>query len=208
MGFFHLGEATMKGKHILLGCALATLSANVIAADKAGRGYVGAGYTMLTVSPEGGPDLDLSALGVRGGYYFNKYFSVEGRLAIGVGDDSITETVFDPVLGFITGTLTTSLDYSLGVYAVGHIPVTEQFQLYGLAGFTQHSVNLEVCVTGFGCDDESYDDSDLSFGVGAEFDMTKNLSLGVEYVSYFTDGEIEDLKYDTDGLGITLNYIF
>jgi len=198
----------MKGKHILLGCALAALSANAIAADKTGGGYVGAGYTMLTVSPEGGPDFDLSALGVRGGYYFNKYFSVEGRLAIGVGDDSMTDTVDVPGFGTYTGTLTVSLDYSLGVYAVGHIPLTERFQLYGLAGFTQHSVNLELCVPPFGCEDDSYDDSDLSFGVGAEFDMTKNLSLGVEYVSYFTDGEIEGDKYDADGLGITLNYLF
>ena len=197
----------MKGKYILLGCALAALSANVAAADKTGGGYVGAGYTMLTVSPEGGPDFDLSSLGVRGGYYFNKYFSVEGRLAFGVGDDSMSEIV-DIGFGPETATLTISLDYSVGVYAVGHIPLTEQFQLYGLVGLTQHSVTLDASIPSLGSDSESYDDNDLSFGVGAEFDMTKNLSLGVEYVSYFTDGDIEGLKYDADGLGITLNYLF
>jgi len=198
----------MKAKHVLLACALVALSGNAVAADKTGRGYVGAGYTMLTVSPEGGPDLDLSALGVRGGYYFNKYFSVEGRLAFGVGDDSVSGTIDIPGVGTFTGTETVSLNYSLGVYAVGHIPLTAQFQLYGLAGFTKHEINDEICVTGLGCVDEDFDDNDLSFGVGAEFDMTKNLSLGVEYVSYFTDGDIEGLKYDTDGFGITLNYIF
>lgn len=199
----------MKGKYILLGCALAALSANVIAADKAGRGYVGAGYTMLTVSPEGGPDLDLSALGVRGGYYFNKYFSVEGRFAFGVGDDSLS-VIGDIGFGPEPLSLTFDLDYSIGVYAVGHIPLTEQFQLYGLVGITQHEVTIEACAASVGCDSEGFDDSDLGFGVGAEFDMTRNLSLGVEYVAYFTDAEFEDLgfKYDTDGLGITLNYIF
>jgi len=198
----------MKGKHVLLGCALAALSANAVAADKTGTTYVGAGYTMLTVSPEGGPDFDLSSLGVRGGYYFNKYFSVEGRLAFGVGDDSMDDSYVDPIFGLVTGTVTISLDYSLGVYAVGHIPLTEQFQLYGLVGLTQHSVTVDACVNILGCASDSYDDNDLSFGVGAEFDMTKNLSLGVEYVSYFTDGDIEGLKYDADGLGITLNYLF
>jgi opacity protein-like surface antigen len=197
----------MKAKDVLLGCALAALSANAIAADKTGRGYVGAGYTMLTVSPEGGPDLDLSALGIRGGYYVNKYFSVEGRLAFGVGDDSVSEVV-DIGFGPETATLTFDLDYSLGVYAVGHIPLTEQFQLYGLIGLTQHEVTVDASIPSLGSGSESYDDNDLSFGVGAEFDMTKNLSLGVEYVSYFTDGDIDGLKYDTDGLGITLNYIF
>ena len=198
----------MKGKHILLACSLLAFSAAATAeADKTGRGYVGAGYTMLTVSPEGGPDLDLSALGVRGGYYFNKYFSVEGRLAFGVGDDSVSEVV-DIGAGPETATLTFDLDYSLGVYAVGHIPLTDQFQLYGLVGFTQHEITVGASIPSLGSDSEGFDDSDLSFGVGAEFDMTKNLSLGVEYVSYFTDGDIEGLKYDTDGLGITLNYIF
>ena len=198
----------MKGKHILLACSLLAFSAAATAeADKTGRGYVGAGYTMLTVSPEGGPDLDLSALGVRGGYYFNKYFSVEGRLAFGVGDDSVSE-VIDIGFGPETATLTISLDYSVGVYAVGHIPLTEQFQLYGLVGITKHEVTVDAFIPSLGGGSESFDDNDLSFGVGAEFDMTKNLSLGVEYVSYFTDGDIDGLKYDTDGLGITVNYIF
>jgi len=191
-----------------LACSLLAFSAAATAeADKTGRGYVGAGYTMLTVSPEGGPDLDLSALGVRGGYYFNKYFSVEGRLAFGVGDDSVSE-VIDIGFGPETATLTFDLDYSLGVYAVGHIPLTEQFQLYGLVGFTKHEITVDASIPSLGSDSESFDDNDLSFGVGAEFDMTKNLSLGVEYVSYFTDGDIDGLKYDTDGLGITVNYIF
>jgi outer membrane immunogenic protein len=201
----------MKGKHILLGCALAALSANVMAADKTGTSYVGAGYTMLTVSPEGGSDLDLSALGVRGGYYFNQYFSVEGRLAFGIGDDTTSVSVNDPVLGLISATDTVELNYSIGAYAVGHIPLTEQFQLYGLIGFTQHEIKETLTGTAGGLPfdfSDSSSDSDLSFGVGAEFDMTKNLSLGLEYVSYFTDGEIEGTKYDTDGLGITLNYLF
>jgi outer membrane autotransporter protein len=194
----------MKGKHILLGCALAALSANAVAADKTGSSYVGAEYTMLTISPDGGPDFDLSALGVRGGYYFNQYFSVEGRLAFGISDDSMTET--DPILG--TATLTVSLDHSLGVYAVGHIPLTEQFQLYGLVGLTQFSGKIDASISGGPSGSLSSDDNGLSFGVGAEFDMTKNLSLGVEYVSYITDGDIEGLSYDADGLGITLNYLF
>jgi len=185
----------MKAKHILLGCALTALSANALAAaDKTGKTYVGVGYTMLTVSPEGGPDFDLSALGVRGGYYFNKYFSVEGRLGFGVADDTQSVPPFD---------VTIDLDYNLGVYAVGHIPLSEQFQLYGLAGFTKHEVTFSIPG-----DSESYDDSDFSYGVGAEFDMTPSMSLGLEYTFYFSDGDIEGLKYDTDGLGVTLNYIF
>ena len=198
-----------RNKHILLACTLLALSANAAADNKTGKNYVGLGYTMLTVSPEGGPDLDLSSLGVRGGHYFNKHFSVEGRLAFGIGDDGLS-FIGDLGFGFGPETLTLNfdLDYSIGVYAVGHIPLTEQFQLYGLAGFTKHEITVEACAVSVGCDSDSYGDNGLSFGVGAEFDMTRNLSLGLEYVSYITDGDIEGLKYDTDGIGLTLNYLF
>ena len=173
----------MKAKHILLGCALAALSANAIAdADKTGRGYVGAAYTAVKVSPEGGSDLDLGALGVRGGYYFNKYFSVEGRLAFGISNDDDVE-----------------LDSLIGIYALGHLPLSDRFQLYGLIGGS----SVDVSYPGGGGDD-----SGLSYGVGGEFDMTKNWSLGAEYTSYLQDGEIEGGKFDATGIAVTLNYIF
>lgn len=178
----------MKAKHILLGCALAALSANALAdADKTGRGYLGAIYTAVKVSPEGDSDIDLGGLGVRGGYYFNKYFSVEGRLSFGVSDDTVQgETV--------------ELDSLFGIYAVGHWPLSDQFQLYGLIGGSKLEVKAPQ---------GSEDDSGLSYGVGAEFDMTNNWSLGVEYTSYLQDGEVYGgNKFDATGLGVTLNYIF
>jgi outer membrane immunogenic protein len=189
----------MKAKHVLLGCALVALSANALAADKTGRGYVGVGYSMFTVSPQFLPDFDLSSLGIRGGYYFNKYFSVEGRIGFGVGDDT------QNIPGF--GDITLEMDTMFGVYAVGHIPLTDRFQLYGLAGLT--SADSTFKSPGF--PDESESETDLSFGVGAEFDMTKNWSLAVEYTSYFRDAEIDDsggIEYDSDGFGIAVNYIF
>ena len=112
------GDGIVKAKYILLGFALTALSANALAAaDKTGRGYFGVAYTAVKVDPEGGSDLDLGALGIRGGYYFHKYFSVEGRLAFGVSDDDDVE-----------------LDSLIGIYAVGHWPLSDQFQLYGLIG--------------------------------------------------------------------------
>jgi len=189
----------MKGKHVLLGCALAALSANAVAADKTGRAYVGVGYSMITVSPDFLPDFDVTSLGVVGGYYFNNYFSVEGRLGMGVGDDTQT------VPGF--GDVTLEMDTMLGVYAVGHLPLSEQFQLYGLAGLTSASSKFKS--PGFA--DSSEDETGLSFGVGAEFDMTKNWSLAFEYTSWFRGAELDDsggLEYDSDGFSLAVNYLF
>ena len=187
-----MGKGSMKVKHILLGCALAALSANAVAdADKTGRGYLGAIYTAVKVKPDDGPNIDLGALGIRGGYYFNKYFSAEGRLGFGVSDDT-------------EGGFKVELDNIIGIYAVGHWPLSDQFQLYGLIGYSR------IEITGSDpTGSESDDDGGLSYGVGAEFDMTNNWSLGVEYTSYLQDGEVfGGNKFDATGLGVTLNYIF
>jgi opacity protein-like surface antigen len=198
-----MGEGTMKAKHILLGCALVALSANAMAArDNAGKAYVGVGYTALTISPEGdAPDFDLGVLGVRGGYYFHNYFSVEGRLGFGVADD--TKTI-DDIPPF---DLTVDQDYNIGVYAVGHLPLSDRFKLYGLVGFTKAEVTLSVPGESI-----SSDDSDFSYGAGLEFDMTKNWSLAAEYTAYFSDAEVsfgtETGKYDASGLAIAVNYNF
>lgn len=193
----------MKAKFILLGCALVALSANAMAArDNAGKAYVGVGYTALTISPEGdAPDWDLGVLGVRGGYYFNNYFSVEGRLGFGVADD--TQSVdLPPVVD-----LKVEQDYNIGVYAVGHLPLSDRFKLYGLVGFTKAEVTLSIPGAS-----ESSDDTDFSYGAGVEFDMTKNWSLAAEYTSYISDGEVQvgggTGKYDATGLGIAVNYNF
>lgn len=183
----------MKVKYILLGFALIGLSANTFAAaDNTGRGYVGVGYTMLSFSPEGGPDFDLSALGVRAGYFYNKYFSLEGRLALGVGDDTQYVSV-------LATDVTVELGSMLGIYAVGHIPLSETFKLYGLVGYSDGELKFKAA----GFSDTSESDSDLSFGLGAEFYMTPSASVGIEYTSYISESD-----YDIDGLGITLNYTF
>jgi len=126
---------------------------------------------------------------VRGGYYFNNYFSVEGRIGFSVGDD--TQNLFGvPV--------TVELDNMFGAYALGHVPLRDLFQLYGLVGLTQG----ELTASAFGTSINE-DDSDLSFGVGAKFDMTPSMSLGIEYASYITESD-----YDVDGLGGSLNFLF
>ena len=59
--------------------------------------------------------------------------------------------------------------------------------------------------------DSSEDETGLSFGVGAEFDMTKNWSLAFEYTSWFRGAEIDDsggIEYDSDGFSLAVNYLF
>ncbi len=175
------------------------LSAGPTFAFDTGNTYVGAQYAMLTYSESDFPDYDLTALVIRGGYFFNKYFSIEGRLGFGIGDDS--KTVFDPTLG--TFDLKLELDNMFGVYGVGHIPVSERVDLYGLIGLTNGESTASATIPGFGSVSVSDDESDLSLGVGADFLVTKNFSLNIEYTSYLSKSD-----FDADAISLGANYYF
>ena len=168
------------------------LSANPTFAYDTGDGFVGAQYAMATYSESGVPDFDVSALVIRGGYFFNKYFSLEGRLGFGIGDD--TQNVFGIDINL-------ELDNMYGIYGVGHIPLNQTVDLYGVIGFTNAEASAEA--VGIPGATASGDESDLSFGIGADFLVSKNISLNLEYMAYLS----KDV-FDLSALGFGINYNF
>jgi opacity protein-like surface antigen len=182
----------MKNKLALSAVSAALLlSSHQAVAFDTGTGYVGAQYAMATYSESGIPDFDTPLLMIRGGYFFNKYFSLEGRLGFGIGDD--TQNVF----GF---DVTLELDNMYGVYGVGHLPVSERVDLYGLVGYSKGEGTLTISgIPG----SDSGDESDLSLGVGADFLLTDAFSINIEYTSYISKSE-----FDIDALALGVNYYF
>jgi len=82
------------------------------------------------------------------------------------------------------------LDYLAGVYAKGTLPIAPEFRLYGLAGFSE---------VDFDADDES----DFSYGAGAEFDMTHNLAVGADYMRYLDES---NYTFDAASVGVTFRF--
>ncbi|MGM0701372.1 MAG: porin family protein [Pseudomonadota bacterium] len=136
------------------------------------RGYVGGDALFWELDTDGGSDRNDIGLRVNGGMQFNDYFAVEGHLGTG-GSDGPAE-----------------LDYLVGAYAKGIVPVGSEFRLFGLVGFTE---------VDFDADSES----DFSYGAGAEFDVAPNMAVGADYMRY-----LDKSNYTFDAASVGLRYRF
>ena len=106
------------------------------------------------------------------GTTFNENFSGEIRLGFGVGDDSVDVLGFDADI---------ELDNLFGAYFRGGIPVTGSFFPYAVIGYTRSK--LTAFISSFGSKSDS--GTDLSFGLGADINVSKNIIINVEYMNYF-----------------------
>lgn len=136
------------------------------------QGYIGGDAMFWEVDPDRGSSRDDVGLRLRGGAQFNDYFAIEGHLG-GGGSDGPAE-----------------LDYLVGAYAKGILPVADQFRLYGLAGFTEVDFDIDR-------------ESGFSYGAGAEYDLTPALALGADYMRY-----LDKSSYDFDAVSVGLRYRF
>lgn len=136
------------------------------------QAYIGGDAMFWELDRDRGPDRDSVGLRLRGGAQINDYFAVEGHLG-GGGSDGGAE-----------------LDYLIGAYAKGILPVAPEFRLYGLAGFTEVDFDIDR-------------ESGFSYGAGAEFDVAPNLSVGADYMRY-----LDKSRYNFDAASVGLRYRF
>ncbi|WP_444999491.1 porin family protein [Halomonas mongoliensis] len=135
--------------------------------------YIGGDAMFWDLNPDG-PASSRDSVGLRlnGGMQFNEYFAVEGHLG-GGGSDGPVE-----------------LDYLIGAYAKGILPMAPEFRLYGLAGFTEVDFDIDR-------------ESGFSYGAGAEFDVAPQLSIGADYMRY-----LDKSDYTFDAASVGLRYRF
>ena len=139
----------MMNKTISLGIFVAVmLSTNTVFAGLLANSYGGIQYASFdsSISIDGTtiPE-DFSPTGLIGrlGNNINENFSVEGRLGLGLSDDTITASD-----GIDTVSLTVELDTLIGVYGVGHIMLNESSSVYGLIGLTKVDGTISGSISG------------------------------------------------------------
>jgi opacity protein-like surface antigen len=174
--------------------------------------YIGLAYSRASVDDyyfEFYPDygyavdsqIDYDSLMFQAGYKYNPYIAFEFRYWFSMGDGDVTMNPPDDTIGY------NDFD-AWGIYLKPMYPVTPEFNIYGLLGFSGTYVEGEP-----GWD--LLNDSDFSWGGGASFDVTPNISIFVDYVQLFDDTiglysfdyEFEDdIRVDTWNIGI--NYKF
>jgi OOP family OmpA-OmpF porin len=130
---------------------------------------------------------------VFGGYQINRHFAVELGYSQ-LGEVSGNEPGFG---GF------TVESKAWDLVAVGILPVADKFSLLGKVGMYQ--ADTDVSAPG---ESISESNSDLTYGVGVQYDFSKNLGLRAEWQQYKKVGGSDVGESDVDVMGISVLWRF
>lgn len=150
--------------------------------------YAGANFSIVEYEESGLDSVEPTALVLRLGNEFTPNLALEARLGIGLSDDSVN------VFGT---TVDVEVDQFVGVYGRAIAPLGA-VSLYGLIGYTDGE--LTASANGVSI---SADDSDLSYGVGADFVLNKTSAVNVEWARLLSTSD-----YDVTALSVGYRYNF
>ena len=112
-----------------------------------------------------------------GGYQFNKHFAVEfGYADLGETTASVPVPPFNVNIAFES----TVWD----LVAVGSLPIGDRFSIFGKVGLYMADTEVNGSAAGLGSLSESDDNTDLTYGIGARYDFTRNLGVRLEWQRY------------------------
>jgi len=190
----------------------------VVEESTPGSFYLGGAYSLLNAQRtnsynENGLDhtatkidTDFNEFMIQAGYNFNQYVAVEGRYWFGIEDSFASDS-----LDFANVNYDNSVD-AWGIYVKPQYPIGEAFNVYALLGYASSEYNAGA--TGGLVDAGELDG--FSWGLGAGYAFTENVSVFVDYVELYnddngytqagrTDGNIED-QLDTWNFGVTYTF--
>lgn len=136
-------------------------------------GYVDLGYSYADTAITGLGTGGLNVLDGRIGAKFGRYIGAEGELGFGVGSKTI-------------GGADVKLRSTYAGYAVGHLPLSPQAELFARVGYGHSSIRASSA--GLGGSVTTGTDS-WNFGGGAEYFLTPHDGLRAEYTR-------EDFRHD------------
>ena len=154
--------------------------------------YVGLGYTSITIEEDAMYGAKGDGVLLNAGYQYNPYLAIEARYSTTVGDMDAT------------GAASPSSNYklnNLGLYIKPMIQM-EQISLYALLGYGKLSF------TDFG--GTKHSENAFQWGIGAGYDINKNLSLQLDYVSFYDDTNFGTFSgnIESDAVSVSVNYKF
>lgn len=144
------------------------------------------------------------------GYQFNKYFALEGGYVnLGRFDANTTVTAVNG--NPITPTsISANIKVKDGLYfdAVGILPVSETFSVFGKLGAYSLKTELSASAAGASASDSARN-SDLTYGVGVNYSFSKDLKMRGEWERFEKVGDANKTgQSDIDLLSLGLTYQF
>jgi len=184
--------ADMSGWYV--GASLGRSSIDVDT-NKTVAAAVAAGYATAAVTAT---DLSGTAYKLFAGYKVNKNFAVEGGYT-DLGKGSLSVTTTGPVASGVASFEATVWE----VNAVGILPINENFSVFGKLGY--HWDDAKTTGTGiFG--NKDYSGDDFKFGVGAEYNINKNVGLRLEFERYSKIASSVGTDVDVASLGMAYKF--
>jgi OmpA-OmpF porin, OOP family len=162
--------------------AFALTAAMTAQADVRPGFYAGASVGTTKLSDDSfdgsGADIDDTDTGFKiyGGYSFNDNFAIEaswfdlGEVSGNFGPDSFSVGVS-----------------GLNASAVGRLPVSETFSLFGKLGFASYDLDAHVNLAGIGSGSDNSSETDLTYGVGAALSFGGQWEVRAEFEAINVD---------------------
>ncbi len=135
--------------------------------------YFGANYSMVDLSVVDLGGVDPTALQLKYGSMVHENVGIEGRLGLGISDDSGVD-----------------IDNFYGVYASFQLDPEATFNPYGILGFSKGKVS------GFG---GSVSESDISYGIGADINVAESVAINIEWINYYDKDDVEATAINLGG---------
>lgn len=164
--------------------ALLASTASFAQAESSVYGGISTAFTNVDIL---GVDFDLNTAQLQVGYSFNEHIAIEGRVGLGIGDDSVEGN---------GQKVTLEVDTVASVFAKFIAPVGDA-EFYALAGMTH--AKLEASATGLLEAGETDSDQDFSYGIGAAYNVNDSYALFLEYINLYDKNEV-------DATAITLGF--
>lgn len=135
--------------------------------------YVTAGYTR-----EDSRQLDLNAIGGRIGARFGSYVGIEGEANFGLGHDRFVYAA--PCSGPVCplGPIfldQAKLDNSEAIYAVGYLPITDDFDVFARVGYGNSNYSSGPVLS------RGFNEQSFNFGGGAQYFVDGMNGIRVDY---------------------------
>ncbi len=134
--------------------------------------YINLGGTWFNTEDE---DVDVTGLTGRFGYRMHPNFAIEGEGSFGIEGDT-ADALGTPV--------DVDLDDQFGVYGVGFLPISNNFELLGRLGYA--TIDAEGSFGGFSA---GVDDDGMAVGLGAQWAFSRNFGVRGEYTRYMADDD-------------------
>lgn len=187
----------MKKQLVITSTAVLLLSVYTLPAQ-AESAYFAASIGKINSSVGGGSDYDTSNVFAKVGKQLTPNLAVEGVLGIGIQSDKWSDACDSQEV---------STDSFLGAQLVGSIDLSSSVSFHGTVGLMQTSATLKnagsaSCYGLAWSEEYSDDDTDLTYGIGADFKFGSGHAITADYQVFYDNEYAPGVDLTVSGLMI------